>query len=271
MAGAVPAHVGQPCHVGGDRPAHHRDRRPQRASGDQSPDAGAAPTRQRVDACRPRSLSGRAHPGRAARRARRRRARAVSRRRRCADRRGRGVHDRRARTARGRTGAGHRAVRRHRRFDRNRGGDRGRAVAGAARPLGGHSGPRASALPRPAHSRHGRRHARDLRRPGARDPLRAGDPRREPGARPARAHRPSRRRGRAARLRHRWDRGPPRGAYLCGTHPRTRCSSPARSPIWSPDPISPSPPAAITRSRASPASGSCSSRRLDPGAAYVTP
>ena len=63
-----------------------------------------------------------------------------------------------------RAGAGHRAVRRHRRFDGNGGGDRGRAVAGAARPLGGLGRPRASALPRPPHPRHGRRDARDLRR-----------------------------------------------------------------------------------------------------------
>ena len=58
MAGALPAHVGQSRDVGGDRPADRRDGRPRRPCGDQGPDAGAAPPRQRVDARRPRSLPG---------------------------------------------------------------------------------------------------------------------------------------------------------------------------------------------------------------------
>ena len=133
-----------------------------------------------VDVGNGRYLAGQ-HPRRPLPRAARRRSHLLRRRRRRAARRDRGVRHRLARHPRPRPRARDGDVHRHRRLDRARGAARRPALArpdGGSRPADARPDRR---LPGSHDPQHRRRRVRRLRRPGARDPLRARGGRRRRG------------------------------------------------------------------------------------------
>ena len=98
--------------------------------------------------------------------------------------------------------------------------------------------PRARGLPWSRDQDDRRRLPRDVRRTGARHPLRACDSFRRDRARHRRARRPAHRRDRASRRRHRRARGAHRPARLARPRSRRRSSCRAPSRISSPGPAS---------------------------------
>jgi hypothetical protein len=216
VGGGEPGHDGvvrapralhrQPRH-GAREDAHgHGARRPRRPAARDRADARDPEPRRRLRPRGPRPLPRRAHPGRAAPRARQRRPLAGPGARPAGG--DRGVHHRLAsRPARGRPRPDDRPVRRRRGLDRA--GERARrpALAGAARPVRRHRRAAAAGTPRRARRPLWRRDPRHLRRPGARDPLCVGNPRRAAARGTPGALGTAHRRGHAAERRRRRDRG----------------------------------------------------------------
>ena len=203
VVGAAPTAGHEPVRGGRADEPLSRGRHPRDPAGD--PGSNACPASPRRPGCSDPSgsLPGRPDSRRPLRRAVRGRPPADRRRPGGAARRDRGVPGRQPRRSRGRSRAGDDPLHRHRRLDRGRGRARGRSLARSARTPRRHRSQRDRGPPGPRGQDDGRRLPRHVRRTGAGDPLRAGDPQ---GAEPQRAGDPGgypQRRGRDRRRGHR--------------------------------------------------------------------
>ncbi len=179
----------------------------------------------------------------------------------CAAGRGRGLPHGYARIARAGAAARDRAVHRHRRVDRPRSGCWRPALARPRRCARRHRSQGACPPSWPRDQDHGGRFLRFLRRPRARNPMRAERRTRGRSDRGPRARRGPYRRVRRCRRRSRGTRRQHRRARRARSPARARCSCRRRSrtSLW--DPESSSRTAAHTRSRACRANGAFTPRR----------